>query len=187
MAQRKITIDESFITLMGQIDSGEIMLKDAAAMLNVSPAALCQKRKKLALQKPPESLTILSPPKRLFCEARAAGFSNKQAAKLAYPNAKEKSLPVIASQIMAEPNAQTAIIDLMARHGIDRNHRVSRLADVINSTDLNLAVKGLDQSWKLDGSYAAEKVDLSINETEIRALIAALDIPPKIIDITPTD
>jgi hypothetical protein len=79
--------------------------------------------------------------------------------------------------------------DLMARNGIDRNFRVSRLADVIRSPDLNLAIKGLDQSWRLEGSYAADKVEHSIGSPdEIRAWIQRVqpDDTLSIIDITST-
>ena len=86
---------------------------------------------------------------------------------------------------MAEPMAQVCISDLMARNGIDRNFRVSRLKDVICSPDLNIAAKGLDQSWKLDGSYSAEKMEVSINDDTLRALIAMIPDTPVCIDITP--
>lgn len=183
MTKGKILIDGLFINLMEQIDRGELQLKDAAKLLNVSPSALCQKRTKWKLQQPPASLSELSEQRQIFCQAKGAGASNKEAARLAYPEAKESSLPVIASQVLSEPLAQVAIADLMARHGIDRNFRTSRLKDVICSPDLNIAVKGLDQSWKLDGSYAPDKLEVSVTDIQLRALLDSVILPP--IDITP--
>ena len=162
MAQTKLHIDQTFIDTIARIDSGELMLKEAAALLGISPPGLHKKIAKYKRQLPPESLKVItSPAKRIFLEAKAAGMGNKQSARLAYPDAQESSLSVLASKIMAEPQAQVAMQDLMARNGIDRNRRVSVLAQVINSPDLNLAVKGLDQSWKLDGSYAPDRLDIN--------------------------
>ena len=48
--------------------------------------------------------------------------------------------------------------------------------------------KGLDQSWKLTGEYAAERIDIGITADDVRALIQSIDAPstqPTIIDITP--
>ena len=172
MAITKIKTDAQFIDLMQQMDAGEITLKDAAAQLCVTPPGLLKKRNKYKRQLPPESLlAITSPAKRIFLEARAAGMGNKQSARLAYPDAAESSLPVMASQIMAEPMAQVAMQDLMARNGIDKNHRISVLAQVINSPDKNLAVKGLDQSWKLDGSYAPDRLDVTQHIDARQALL----------------
>ena len=179
MAVTKIPIDEKFINTVERIDAGELTQKEAAEMLGISPPGLHKKISKYKRQQPPASLLELSERKQVFCQAKAALMTNKDAARLAFPDAKETSLPVIASQIMAEPNAQVAIHDLMARNGIDRNFRVSRLKDVICSPDLNIAVKGLDQSWKLTGEYAAEKLDIAVTDIEIRNLISSL-VPDKI-------
>jgi len=174
MAVTKLPTDARFIETVARIDSGELMLKDAAAMLGVSAPGLHKKIAKYKRMQPPDSLLELSERQQIFCQAKASLMTNKDAARLAYPDAKESSLPVLATKIMAEPHAQVAIQDLMARNGIDRNFRVSRLKDVICSPDLNIAVKGLDQSWKLTGEYAAEKVDVSLTIEEIRKLIQVI-------------
>ena len=89
---------------------------------------------------------------------------------------------------MSEPLSQVAMVDLLARNSCDRSHRVSVLARAINSADLNIAIKGLDQSWKLTGEYAAEKLDIAITSQDIRDLIQSIpNAPlPQIIDISPT-
>jgi len=187
MGVTKIPIDDKFIAIVERIDSGELTQKDAAAMLGLSPAGMYKKLTKYKRMQPPDSLLELSERKQVFCQAKAALMSNKDAAKLAYPDAKDNSLPVIASQILSEKNAQVAIQDLMARNGIDRNFRVGILKNVICSPDLNIAVKGLDQSWKLTGEYAAEKLDIAITAQDIRDLIQSIPDPqPQIINITPS-
>jgi|GEM_PF-6545107 len=174
MAQTKLHIDQNFIDTIARIDSGELMLKEAAALLGISPPGLHKKIAKYKRQLPPESLmAITSPAKRVFLEAKAFGLGNKQSARLAYPDAQEGSLSVLAAKVMAEEQSQVAMRDLMARNQIDRNHRVSILAKVINSPDLNLAIKGLSESWKLDGSYSPTEINVT-TETDIRALVALL-------------
>ena len=188
MGKAKLIIDDQFVSLMEQIDQGELQSKDCAEMLNVTPSALCQARSKWKRQQPLESVEALSPQRQVFVQAKVNGASNREAAKIAYPDAQDKSLSVIASQIMKEPDTQTAIGDLMAQHGLTRSFRVSRLRDCTLSPDLNVVLKSLDQSWKLDGSYAAEKLDVSVTDTDIRALIRSIAIPseaPECIDITP--
>ena len=162
MAVTKLPIDDFFINTIARIDSGELMLKDAAAILGVTSPGLHKKIAKYKRMQPPDSLlAIASPAKRIFLEAKASGMGTKQSMRLAYPDAQESSLPVMASQIMAEDQSQIALSDLMARNSIGRNHRISVLARVINSPDLNIAVKGLDQSWKLDGSYAPDRLEVT--------------------------
>lgn len=184
MAVTKLPTDARFIETVARIDSGELMLKDAATMLGISPPGLHKKIAKFKRMQPPDSLLELNERKQIFCQAKASLMTNKDAARLAYPDAKESSLPVLASHIMSEPMAQVAIQDLMARNGIDRNFRVSRLKDVICSPDLNIAVKGLDQSWKLTGEYAAEKVDVSLSSDEIRTMIRLLPDTAPVIEAT---
>lgn len=174
MGKAKLIIDDQFVSLMEQIDRGELQSKDCAEMLDVTPSALCQARSKWKRQQPLDSVEALSPQRKIFVQAKASGASNKIAARAAYPDAAESSLSVIASQIMKEPDTQTAISDLMAQHGLTKSFRVSRLRDCTLSPDLNVVLKSLDQSWKLDGSYAAEKLDVSVTDTDIRALIQSL-------------
>ena len=189
MAQTKLHITQHFIDTIARIDTGELMLKDAAELLGISAPGLHKKVAKYKRQLPPESLlAIASPAKRIFIEAKSQGMSTKQSARLAYPDAEDSSLPVMASRIMAEPLAQVAMADLMARNGIGRDHRVSILAKIVNSPDLNLAIKALDQSFKLDSSYAPDRLEVGITSESLRALTAAVreaSLPHRTIDITP--
>jgi len=162
MAQTKLHIDQTFIDTISRIDSGELMLKEAAELLGISPPGLHKKIAKYKRMQPPESLLKLTESRQKFCIAKASGASNKESARIAYPDAKEGSLSVLANQALSDPDVSTAISTLLARHGMSKDFRASRLADCMASQDLNIVLKSLSESWKLDGSYAAEKVEIGV-------------------------
>jgi hypothetical protein len=74
-----------------------------------------------------------------------------------YDVTSRESAKSLSSQLMAKPEIQMSITELMDYCGIDKPYRVRRLKNIIDCRDLNIAHKGLDMSFKLDGSYAAEK------------------------------
>jgi hypothetical protein len=58
---------------------------------------------------------------------------------------------------MQDPDIATAINDLMAQTGICKRYRIQRLKNLIDHRDGSISAKGLDMSFRLDGSYAPEK------------------------------
>jgi hypothetical protein len=183
MGRSKLIIDAQFVNLMQQIDAGEIEGKQVAEMLNVTPSALCQARAKWKRQQPPPELLKLTEQRQKYCIAKASGADNKTAARAAYPTAKESSLSVISSQLSVDPDCQTAISTLLARHGLTKDYRTSRLATCISSPDLNLVLKALSESWKLDGSYSPVQIDV-VSAEDIRMLIASIQIQDRPPDIS---
>ena len=74
-----------------------------------------------------------------------------------YDVTSRESAKSLSSQLMAKTEIQMTITELMDYCGIDKKYRIKKLKNIIDSRDLNIAHKGLDMSFKLDGSYAAEK------------------------------
>lgn len=139
--------------------------KEIASYFGVSPAAVCKKLKRLT--PPPETphFNQLTNKEKVFVIEKAKGKSNIQAVMQSHDVSSKESAKSMASQLMSKPEVQMAITELMEYHGIDKPYRIKRLKHIIDSPDLNIAHKGLDMSFRLDGSYAPEKhlnLDLAI-------------------------
>jgi len=85
-------------------------------------------------------------------------------------------------QLMQKPDIQTAVAELMQEEGLTRRYRVQKLKGHIDHPDPNVSLKGLDQSWKLDGAYTEKHVhvhatyaDLTKNFDELQAKRKALE------------
>jgi len=152
MKQRK-TNDQEILRLLKEGKNQ----KQIAEHFGVSPIAIHKRLKRLTLPPPPESLQKLTKKEQKFCIAIAQGKTQTQAAMDSYDVTSRESAKVIGSQLMAKPEIQMSIPELMEYCGIDRPYRIKRLKQIIDAADLNIAHKGLDMSFKLDGSYAAEK------------------------------
>jgi hypothetical protein len=68
-----------------------------------------------------------------------------------------ESAKVLASNLMKRPDVKQAITDLMDQKGLTQEYRVERLKSHVDHADPNISLKALDQSWRLDGSYAPER------------------------------
>jgi hypothetical protein len=151
-----------------------ILQKDCAEHFNVSTAAICQRLKIINSHKLPDSFKKLTTKERDFVMAKADGFNNKDAVKLAYDVSTDASAKSFATILMRDPDIKTAIHDLMHTEGIGRRRRIQRLWDMIESQDMSAVGKGLDMSFKLTGEYSPEKFDVMISDDDIRALLATL-------------
>ncbi len=124
---------------------------ECAAFFGVSSAAIT-KRLKL-LQPPPKSLETLTPKEQKFCVEIANGKTQTEAALNSFECGSRESAKVIGSQLMAKPEIETAIADLMAEAGLTKRYRLQRLKQHVDDQRADISLKALDQSWKLDGSY----------------------------------
>ena len=131
--------------------------KEIAQHFGVSPVAIHKRLKRLTLPPPPESLQKLTKKEQKFCIAMAQGKTQTQAAMDSYDVTSRESAKSMASQLMAKPEIQMSVTELMDYCGIDKPYRIKRLKQIIDSPDLGIAHKGLDMSFRLDGSFAAEK------------------------------
>jgi hypothetical protein len=99
----------------------------------------------------------LTDKEKKFVLGKVEGKSNIQAVMQSHDVISKESAKSMASQLMGKPEIQMSITELMEYCGIDRPYRIKRLKNIIDCSDLNVAHKGLDMSFKLDGSYAPEK------------------------------
>jgi predicted transcriptional regulator len=152
MKQRK-TNDQEILRLLKEGKNQ----KEIAQHFGVSPVAIHKRLKRLT--PPPETphFNQLTDKEKRFVLEKVKGKSNIQAVMQSYDVISKGSAKSMASQLMAKPEIQMSINELMEHCGIDRPYRIRRLKQVIDAADLNIAHKGLDMSFKLDGSYAAEK------------------------------
>lgn len=150
MRQRKIDDNQ----LLEMFREGKIQ-KEIAKYFNCSPVAVSKRLKRL-LPDPLVNHSLTEQQKRFVIE-KGKGKSNTQAALAAYECGSLQSAKVIGSQLMSDPEINTAIQELMDSEGLTRRYRVRRLRHHVDNRDPNVSLKGLDMSFKLDGSYAPEK------------------------------
>lgn len=139
--------------LLDMIQSGKTQ-KEIAEHFGVSPAAVCKRLKRLQL---PPSVAALTEKERRFAFAVSMGKSKTIAAMDAYNCKSAASAKSFGHNLMKRDDINKAIQDIMAEEGLTRRHRLQRLKSHVDNQDPGVSLKALDQSWKLDGSYAPEK------------------------------
>jgi len=76
-------------------------------------------------------------------------------------------------RLAKDPDIRQAIADLMDEKGLTQDYRIGKLKEHVDNLDPNVSLRALEQSWKLDGSYAPEKhlnVDLTPTTIDYRLL-----------------
>jgi len=129
--------------------------KDIAQHFNVSCPAICKKLKRLLPA--PESVLDkynFTDQQKQFVIEKAKGKTNTQAALASYEAGSLQSAKVIGSNLMAKPEVQQSINELLDTVGLTRLYRVRRLKQHIDSALPDISLKGLDMSFKLDGSFS---------------------------------
>lgn len=164
---RKKKIDDA--KLLAMISEGKQGI-ECAAFFGVSPAAISKRLKRLQPPPMPQSLEALTPKEQRFCIEVANGKTQTQAAMNSFECGSMQSAKVIGSQLMNKHEIEMAIHDLMAEAGLTKRYRLQRLRQHVDSHSADVSLKALDQSWKLDGSYAPEKhINLDIDHEAIMA------------------
>jgi predicted transcriptional regulator len=100
--------------------------KEIAEHFGVSPAAICQRVKRLSAY--PKTLKELTPKEQRFAVSVAEGKSQTQSAIDAYEVSSMASAKSLGSQLMKKPKVNAAISELMEYHGIGRSERIKKLA-----------------------------------------------------------
>jgi len=150
MLARKIDINKLEEMLKQGIPKMKI-----AEHFKVTPAAITKACKRLIPV--PESFANLTDKQKKFALSIAQGKTATQAALDAYECSSRKSAKVLGSNLMADPDMRAAIADILAEEGLTKRYRVQRLKQCVDHKDPIVCLKGLDMSFKLDGSYAPEK------------------------------
>ena len=177
--------------ILEMIEEGHTQ-KAIAKHFSVSPAAISKRLKKL-LGRKPESFERLTEKQQKFALAIAEGKTQTQAALNSHECSTLDSAKNLGSQLMARPDIQTAVAELMQEEGLTRRYRVQKLRTHIDHPDPNVSLKGLDQSWKLDGAYKEEQVHVHLSyddmvkaheqtKARIREIRKQLGLDPDTID-----
>ena len=140
--------------------------KEIAEHFGVSGAAICKRVKKI-LGKKPESFENLTEKKQKFVLAIAEGKTQTQAALDSHECGSLDSAKNVGSQLMKKPDIQIAVAELMQEEGLTRRYRVQKLRSHIQHPDPNISLKGLDQSWKLEGAYTEKHVHVHTSYQDI--------------------
>jgi len=167
-------------TIIKMLNEGRTQ-KEIAAHFSVSPAAICKRVKKLLPE--PESLDQLTDKEQTFAVGISKGLTQTDAALEAFDVGSRASAKSLGSQLMAKPDIQIAVRDLMQQQGLTRTYRVRKLKQHVDNRDPNVSLKALDQSWKIDGAYTEQHVHYHLNYAvlqkdleEVESEIAALEV-----------
>ena len=145
---------------------------EIAAHFGVSPPAICKRIKRLANQLP-ENFENLSKKKQKFVLAIAQGKTQTQAALDSHECSSLDSAKSMGYQLMQKKDIQKAVAEIMQEEGLNRRYRVQKLRSHIDHPDPNVSLKGLDQSWKLDGAYTEKHVHV---HTSYQDMVKAKEI-----------
>jgi DNA-binding Lrp family transcriptional regulator len=167
--------------------------KEIAEFFGVSPAAICKRVKKL-MDKKPESFENLTDKEQKFALAISEGKTQTQAALDSHECSSLNSAKSMGYQLMQKPDIQTAVAELMQEEGLTRRYRVQKLKGHIDHPDPNVSLKGLDQSWKLDGAYTEKHIhvhatyeDMTKNLAELQKKRRQLEVELGIVDAEYTE
>ncbi len=136
--------------------------KEIAEHFNVSGAAISKRVKKLLGSKP-KSFENLTEKEQKFALAIAEGKTQTQAALDSHDCTTLDSAKSMGHQLIKKSDIQTALAEIMQFAGLTRRYRVQKLKTHIDHSDPNVSLKGLDQSWKLDGAYKEEQVHVHMS------------------------
>ena len=59
-----------------------------------------------------------------------------------------------------------AVAEILQRNGLTKQYRVNRLRELVDSLDSNVALKAIDMTFKLDGSYSPENHNVNVRTYE---------------------
>ena len=149
---------------------------ECARYFGVSVPAVCKAVKRLKALELPPSLEKLTEKEKRYVLNRATGKSKAESALLSFDCDNYDSAKSLGYRLSKDPDVQVALSDLMAQEEIPRRRRIQRLKDLIESKDPSVVSKGLDLSWRLDGSYAPQKrLNLNVSYPGIVEKLAEID------------
>ena len=148
---RKI-IDTELLKL---IDQG-MNQKEAAHHFKCSEAAISKRLKRLRLGIP-TSFQGLTPKRQNFAIALASGKSSKEAAEISFDVSSAESARTIGKRLAINSDIQTAVSEILQLSGLTKTYRVNRLRELVDSPDNGIALRAIEMTFKLDGSFSPEK------------------------------
>ena len=143
-----------------------------AKYFGVSDVAIHKRVKRLMPK--PKSLEKLTAKQQKFALAVADGQTKTNAALEAFDCNSRNSAKTLGVNLMKDNDICTAINEVMQSVGLTRRYRVKRLKEHIDSVDPNISLRGLDQSWRLDGGYV-DRVEVDSRNVDIVVATANLE------------
>ena len=165
----------NYAELSEMLKSGQSQA-DCARHFQVSEPAISKAVKRLKAAEIPASMERLSKKEKVFVLNLAEGKNATESAFVAYDCASRDVAKTMGCRMAKDPDIELALADIMAQEAIPRRRRVQRLRDLIESKDLSAVSRGLDMSWKLDGSYSEKNISPII---DIRALVLQCEVEEK--------
>lgn len=150
MAQRKVN-DEILLQLLREGKNQ----REIADHFQVSPVAICKRLKRILPK--PQSLELLTPKEQKFAVAVAEGKSRTQAALDSFDCTSRDSAKALQNTLMKKDDVKIAIAELMEIFGMNRPYRINKLKSHVDNADPGISLKALEQTFKLDSSFAPEK------------------------------
>ena len=153
---RKI-IDTELIELLDQ----GMTQKEAAQHFNCSEPAISRRLKKIR-PRVPQAFEKLTKKQKNFALALTSGRTKTEAAALAYNTSTVDSARTIGKRLGGDSDIQTAVSEILQRNGLTKQYRVNRLRELVDSLDSNVALRAIDMTFKLDGSYSPENHNVNV-------------------------
>ena len=147
--------------------------KEIAQHFGVSSSYICKRVRLLLPRGEPDSFRNLTDKEKRFVLEKARGRTNTDAVMKSYDVTSRESAKVLGSNLMDKEEIRLAIDELMEQAGMGRRYHVQRLKNCVDHPDPHVTLKALDQSWKLDGSYAPDKLDVLTPSLNIIAVLDA--------------
>jgi transposase len=169
MAQRKV--DDNIVLQLLKEGKNQ---KQIAEHFKVSPVAICKRLKRILPK--PQSLEKLTDKEQKFVVAVAEGKSRTQAVMDSFDVSTRASAKAMQSVLMQKDDVKIAIAEMMEIYGLTRGYRINKLKSHVDHVDPSISLKAIDQSWKLDGSYAAEKHTVEVDYKTVTMEIKQIDI-----------
>ena len=135
-------------------------LSQIGTFFGISKQAISKRLKRLQPPEVPESFKNLSKKEQRFALEVADGKTQTDAAMVSHDCVSRDSAKSMGYQLMQKPDIQTAVAEIMQEEGLTRRYRVKKLKSHIDNPDPGVSLKGVDQTWKLDGAYT-EKIQIS--------------------------
>lgn len=163
---------------------------DISRQTGISAVAVGKRLKRIRkqMQPLPESFEKLTDKQKSFCEAVAGGMSKTAAALQVYDCNSRESAKALSSKLMTDPNINDSIQTLLHTAGAGRMVRVSRMAQMINSSDNAASARMIELAAKMTGELV-ERTEIGFDSNLIRQLIQSLPDKPEAIEaeFTPID
>lgn len=147
---------------------------DCSRHFQVSEAAISKAVKRLKSAEIPSSMEKLSTKARTFVLNLAEGKNATEAALVAYDCKTRDVARTMGCRMAKEPDIELALADLLAQEGLPKRERIRHLKRLIESNDLSAVSRGLETSFRLDGSFV-EKHMVIVEHRDIIANLRAVE------------